>query len=335
MAQTPLPQDEPEWFRQSALNVSSTHRPDPVHTVWQLPRFRLGTRRYRGRVDHALVFVTGKGEYESFLPPDRPTSVRRYVALYEVDTDPHSFELRAMLPSDIDSHEFEVTADVTWRVAAPDRFVRSQERDVPGLLTRRLLPHMREASRQHPIADSARAERTVQEAVDQATCDGEGLHVICTVRLRRDAVERTHQERLRTARHETEAADPEHELSVLRQQHEAQLRAAKVKFYEDQLAKGGTAALALHLADHPDDTRLVLDHLDARRKELSETQRHLIDQVLEHRALEDYLLEEPRKLTADRMTAILKASPESEDSPATHPELPPSAPTEARPEPEA
>lgn len=305
--------DVPDWFRQSAHTLHSVRAKDPVRTVWQLPRLRLGSRRYTGRIDHALVCVTRKGSYDTFLPPARPASVRRYVAVYEVSTDPHTFQLEAALPSDVDSHEFEVIADITWRVVEPALFVQSQERDVPGLLTRALLPVMRAAGRSYPIAASADAEQAVQRAVNTATPIGaaEGLHVTCVVRLRRDVVERSHQERLRTARHEVEAARPEHQAAILRQQHEAQLTAERIAFYEGCLARGDTAALALHLTRHPDDTQHVLEHLRTERAALTEAQLHLIDQVLgheEHKGLEDYQLEEPHRLMAERMTAILKAS---------------------------
>lgn len=312
---------EPDWFQESAYSLEHIRRADPVHTVWQLPRLRLGARRFTGRIDHALVCVTRRGAYETFLPPQRPTTVRRYVALYEVSTLPHAFQLRAVLPSDVDSHEFEVTADIDWRVADPARFVASQERDVPGLLSRELLPVMRAASRRHAIAASAQAEHAVQQSVNQAAPVGgdQGLQVTCTVRLRRDAAERTHQERLRTARHEAEAAVPEHEVSLLRQQQEAVVRAEKIKFYEHHLAKGDAAALALHLTEHPDDTRLILDRLRAEQSELTQTQLHLIDQVLEGKGLESYQLEEPHRLIAERMTAILNGAATADDEPSSLP----------------
>jgi len=324
-----------DWFRQQPQQPGPPHSDaDPVRTVWQLPRFRLGSRRFTGRIDHALVCVTRKGAYETFLPPKRPTTVRRYVALYEVDTDPHAFQLNVPLPSLVDSFEFEVTADVTWRVVDPEWFVRSQERDVPGLVTRALLPLMRQASRFHPIEASAEAEQAVRHKVDSALPLGktQGLQVACSIRLRRDATERSHQARLRTARHEVEAARPEHDVSLLHEGYEAERRAKQIKFYESTLARGGTAALALHLATHPDETKLVLDHLQADQNKLLDTQVDLINTAVESKRLEDYQLEEPHRLIAERMTAILRATDPSNDEPEpAYPELP----SEHRPEPDA
>ncbi|MFF5959141.1 hypothetical protein [Streptomyces luteogriseus] len=318
-------QEQLDWFRQQPAHPAVPHTDaDPVRTVWQLPRFYLGGRRFTGRIDHALVCVTRKGAYETFLPPDRPTSVRRYIAVYEVDTDPHAFQLNVPVPSEVDSFEFEVTADIGWRVAGPARFVRSQERDVPALLTRELLPLLRDSGRRHPIDASAEAERAVQQAVRGATSLGEvqGLSVTCSIRLRRDATERFHQARLRTAQHEVEAAKPEHEATLLRERYEAERRAEQIRFYELTLARGGTAALALHLAAHPDETPLVLEHLQAGQNRLLDTQVSLINQALEDKHLEDYQLDEPRKLVAERMKAILRTT-----DPSTPPEPDPGSGT--------
>lgn len=306
--------DEPDRSTEERLPPPTPFY-DPVLRVRQLPRLRLGGRRYVGRIDNALVCVTHKGAYETFPPPARPTSVRRYVALYEVDTDPHSFRLQDHLPSRVDSFEFEAVAEITWRVTDPALFITSQERDVPGLLARELVPLMRKASRRFAITESPLAEQAVQQALDDTAPIGgdQGLRATVTVRLRLDATERTHQERLRTARHEAEAAPPEHAVSIQRQQLEAGIRAEKIKFYEDCLARGDTAALALHLTAHPDDTRLVLQRLGEERKVLIETQRHLIDRVLDKEGLESYQLQEPRELTARWMTTVLKSGTTPED----------------------
>lgn len=334
----PQQPDELDWFRQPPPSPAPTRTfEDPVRTVWQLPRFHIGRRRFMGRIDYALVCVTRTGLYETFPPPARPASTRRYVALYEVDTDPHAFQLNVLLPSKVDSFEFEATADLTWRVMDAERFVRSQERDVPGLVTRRVLPVLRAASRGYPIDESAAAERAVQQVVNDTSWLGEdlGLRTACSVRLRRDASERNHQARLRTARHDAEAVEPEHKAAVLQQTYEASRTAEKIRFYEHHLERGGIAALALHLSVHPDDTQLVLGHLRDEQAKLVETQLHLIDRALDSKRLEDHHLDEPHQLIADRMTAILGATDPAVKSPpypVTQPPASESAPPAATPE---
>jgi hypothetical protein len=325
--------DDLDWLRQRAHSPALTVE-DPVRTVWQLPRFRLGRHRFTGRVDHALVCVTRNGSYETFSPPHRPASVRRYVALYEVDTDPQAFQLTAPLPSQVDSFEFEATADIAWRVVNPALFVRSQERDVPGLLTRKVLPVLRAAGRGYPIEASAAAEQAVQHAVNGASWLGEeqGLRMSCSVRLRRDETERHHQARLRTARHEAAAAQPEHEASARRQAYEADRLGERIRFYERHLSQGDFAALAMHLAVHPEDTQAVLGHLRDGQAELVKNQLHLIDQALDSKRLEDHHLDEPHQLIAERMTAILRAVSPSERPPRHTPPATEAAPSRAIPE---
>ncbi|MEV0485544.1 hypothetical protein AB0I69_33680 [Streptomyces sp. NPDC050508] len=316
-----------DWFRQRPEPPVPGHDDaDPVLFVWQLSRFRLRSHRYTGTIHHALVLATRKGSYRAFLPPERPTSLRGCAALYEVDTDTHAFRLDVPLPSREDAFEFEATADITWRVVQPDLFVASQERDVPGLVTRRLLPVLRAASRSHPIEESAAAEEAARRAVEAASpvAAAAGLKVTCFVRLRRDASERSHQARLRTARHEREAAEPEHQAATLRDRYETARLAERIEFYDAQLAKGGTVALALHLTAHPEDTQAVLEHLRSEEAELVKNQLHLIDQVLEGKGLEDYQLERPHQLIAERMAAILhaKETPPAAEPPPSYGELP-------------
>jgi len=320
---TQPPQEQLDWFRQRPHPREDA---DPVRTVRQLSRLRLGGRRFAGDLQNALVLVTRKGTYRRFMPPERPTSLWSYVALYEVSTDLHAFQLTVPLPSQVDSFEFEATADVTWRVVVPELFVQSQQRDVPGLVTRRLLPVLRAASRAYPIEASAGAENAVQRAVDAESSLGvdEGLVVTCSVRLRRDTVERLHQGRLRTARHEAEAAEPEHEAARRREEYAAARTTAKLRFYEAHLARGGTAAVALHLAVHPEDTALILQHLHTEQAKLVENQLHLIDRALDSKRLEDHQLDVPHKVVAERMTAVLRATgtPAGAELPPTYPESP-------------
>ena len=314
-----------DWFRQEPGRAAADDIADPVRTVWQLPRFRLGSRRFTGRIDCALVCVTRTAEYETFMPPARPASVRRYVTLYEVDTDPHSFRLDVLLPSLDDSFEFEAAIDVTWRVTGPDLFVQSQERDAPGFLSRALLPVMRSSTRAHPIDASADAEQSVQQALNSSPVgEREGIRVTCSIRLRRDVTERFHRARLRSARHEAEAAGPEHHAALQRDEYEAMRKANRIKFYEDCLARGGVAALALHLAVHQEDTQLVLSRLGDEQAKLVQTQLHLIDRALDGKRLEDHLLEVPHQLAAERMSDFLSGPSVADEVSAPHEqELPP------------
>ncbi len=323
---------QPEWQQQADRGSPLT---DPVITVRQLSRFdSIGGRRAAGRFDHALVFVTGQGGYDAYVPPLRPSRAevvaRRYTAVYEVDTGIHPVQLIQTLPSRGDAFHFEATVDLTWQVAAPDRVVASGLRDVPATLTPRVQQRMRAASRRFAIEDSAAAETAVQDALDAVPlADTEGLEVICSVRLGLDEAARAHQERLRAIRYDTAAAVPEHEYQQLRLRQEQELLAKKAEFYRYHLDQGGVAQWALQLAQHPDDLPRALESLRADQVELLRNKIHLFDRMVENKQLEQYQLEEPaqlvlstvRELLAQQQTGLLPPSAPAAPLPAGQVEL--------------
>ncbi|MFI1175640.1 hypothetical protein [Streptomyces melanogenes] len=181
---------------------------DPVITVRQLSRFEFA-RRSLTRIDHALVFSTPKGSYDTYLPPVRPTraeaAAKRYTAVYEVDMGVHPVQAEFKLPSDNDAFEFGVVLDLSWQVAEPGRFVASGHRNVPRLLLGELEETARPVARRFAIADSAAAEQTILAAVTASGPLGShaGLNVTWTVRLRRDQENIDHQLRLQAIHHDT------------------------------------------------------------------------------------------------------------------------------------
>lgn len=195
---------------------------------------------------------------------------------------------------------------------------------------------MRKTSRCFPIQASAQAERAVQHEVDESIpilAKDSGLRVTCAVQLRRDAAERALQERLRTAQHETQAAMPEHHLELLRlenelarQKYQQQVIAEKIDFYQAQLARGGVQALALHLAEHPDDTRLVVDNLRADDSALVDRQSQLIGRMLQDDAFEEYQLDETRQLMLQRIKEFMVERPTTASGPLPPPADPPPHP---------
>ncbi|MFK0114924.1 PE-PGRS family protein [Streptomyces sp. NPDC090994] len=262
---------QPEW--QQDVDRHSTLK-DPVITVRPISRFDYTGRRPVMAIDHALVFATKDGAYDPYIPPHRPSrtdaATRRYVSVYEVDMGSHPVRAELELPSDDDAFPFTVTAELTWRVTDPEAYVRSGERDVPARLTRELQQLARPVSRRFSVEDSAAAEEAVQKTADSnGFAAGTGLAVDCVVRLRPDEDALEHRRRQRSLRYESEMLDPEHELQLrrarqqyeleaLHQQQQQQLVAEKINFYRYHLQHGGVGAWALHLAQHPGDTQLVI-----------------------------------------------------------------------------
>ncbi|MFD6434029.1 hypothetical protein [Streptomyces venezuelae] len=291
--------DEPDdLLSPAAQSGRPTRLVDPVLAVRQLSRYEIPGRRYLGRADCALVVAGAGDSYETYLPPRRPTSLRGRTAVYEVDLGVHPLRLCTRLPSDIDSFEFDATFDLTWQVTDPECFVISQERDIPALLNRVLHRLLRPVTRGFPISSSARAEVSVQQLLDASGDHAarQGLRLGGTARLRRDPGERAQQSRLRAARYNAAAALSEHEVELLRLEQQQQLKARKIEFYRHHLARGGLGALLLHLAEHAQDTHLVVENLRADERRAIENQLGLIDRVLPAGALEKYQLEEPQQL---------------------------------------
>ncbi|MFF2185692.1 hypothetical protein [Streptomyces sp. NPDC058155] len=301
--------------------VRPTGLKDPVRTVRQLSRFEYARRKPQTLVDHALVLVTARGAYDVFKPPRRPSrsdiAGRRHIALYEVDVALHHISLALPLPSAVDAFQFEAVADLTWQVQDPASVIACGVRDVPALLGPRVSQILRQASRLHQIHAVRDAEVAVQQFVHTSPplAEAEGLRVGCTVRLHTDEGERSQSERLRLARHEAVAAPPEHRVRMegLRrdleaQEYERKLTAEKIAFYEHHLAKGGFAALVIHLVQHPEDTALVVENLRKDHSELVANQLHLVDQILSEHGLEGYQMDGPKRHVVETINRVLTDS---------------------------
>jgi hypothetical protein len=306
---------QPEWQQNADRHTALI---DPVLTVRPIARFDYTVRRAVTAIDHALVFVTVKGSYDVYMPPNRPSradaATRRYTSVYEVDMGSHPVQLAMEVPSDDDAFSFGATADLTWRVADPIAYVASGERDVPTRLTRELHQLARPVSRGFSIEDSPAAERAVQQAVETGGfAAGIGLAVTCVVRLRLDDEAIAHRRRQRSLRYESDMLDPEHEfrlrlahqqheLEVLRQRQDHNLITEKINFYQYHLQNGGVAAWALHLAQHPEDTRMVIGSIE--KDQLSAIRGQL--QVIAGDTLEDFQKAESARSTLRAVDELIQ-----------------------------
>ncbi|MEV6074176.1 hypothetical protein AB0L80_03525 [Streptomyces sp. NPDC052069] len=193
----------PEWEQAADRH---TRLADPVLTVRQLSRFGFA-RKSLTRIDHALVFSTPDGSYDTFLPPVRPTRAeaagKRYTAVYEVDMGVHPVHAELVLPSDNDAFEFGLSVELSWQVHDPALFVASGYRDVPRLLLGELEQAARPVTRRFPVDRSADAEQEMLRAVHAwgPLGTGAGLGTTWTARLRRDRENIGHQRRIQAIDH--------------------------------------------------------------------------------------------------------------------------------------
>ncbi|MEV0735989.1 hypothetical protein AB0I51_08460 [Streptomyces sp. NPDC050549] len=345
---------QPEWQQPADRHTEIV---DPVLTVRQLSRFEFNLKSYV-RIDHALVFATGKGGYVAYLPPQRPTrgdiAANRYTAVYEVDMGVHPHTCDLTLPSDNDAFEFTAAVDLSWQVLDPVRFVASGHRNVPGLLLGELQQAARPVTRRFAIADSASAEVELLERMNLLGPLGApaGLQVTWTLRLKRDeaniehelrkqAIEHSADEQIRAAQRGMDI-DVEvdrryrqsdslqldramqygtHQQELLLQQQRWQhaqallagqqqlelqrLEAQKIEFYQFHLQQGGVHQWALHLAQHPEDSHMVMNSMREDQLRMIQAQMELVQQLLNGDTAENWELEGPKQLALRTVNDIL------------------------------
>ncbi|OKK05934.1 hypothetical protein AMK26_07500 [Streptomyces sp. CB03234] len=84
-----------------------------------------------------------------------------------------------------------------------------------------------------------------------------------------------------------------------------QIEAQKIAFYQWHLQQGGVQAWALHLAQHPEDSRLVMESMREDQLRLIQAQMDLVGQLLGSEGAENYELEGPKQLALRAVSDIL------------------------------
>ncbi|MGW1258063.1 hypothetical protein ACWD5Q_23480 [Streptomyces sp. NPDC002513] len=100
----------------------------------------------------------------------------------------------------------------------------------------------------------------------------------------------------------------QHQLALQQGQQELELQkieAQKIAFYQWHLQQGGVHAWALHLAQHPEDSRLVMSSMREDQLRMIQAQMELVGQLLNGDAAEGYELEGPKQLALRTVNDIL------------------------------
>jgi hypothetical protein len=169
-----------------------------------------------------------------------------YRSAYYIDTAEHLLYLDAQLPSSDPGFVFQAHLTYRCRVTDAADVARRQIRDMRSLVAPRLVATMRGASRRLDIAESSRAEEAIEEALRSVSCDPAVEISGCGIEL---------------PVHADEAASSGRSF---RETHrETRLTEMKVGPMRELLAGGNPALLALHLANHPDDTGPVMEMIVA------------------------------------------------------------------------
>ncbi|MFE2288456.1 hypothetical protein ACFXDJ_30360 [Streptomyces sp. NPDC059443] len=351
----------PDWEQHADRHTTLI---DPVLTVHQLGGLLGGGsfRRLQTRIVHALVFSTSKGGYVAYPPPQRPGSTRGYTAVYEVDMGVHPLTAELRLPSDNDAYEFEAVLDIAWQVVDPALFVSSQHRDVPRLLLGELERAARPVARGFAIADSAAAESELLSALPPSGSLGRvaGISAAWSISLRRDQDNIEHQRRMQAIAHasregtyaeqvameydaqldqrvraqDTLAAGralaygvQQHELAIQTSRQQAELQrvdAEKIEFYAWHLQQGGVHQWALHLAQHPEDSQLVIRTMREDQLQKIRDEMDLVARVLGGTDARSHEMEEPKRLALSYLKDMLNQRlPGVPQDPRQQPGLPP------------
>ncbi|MFI5687805.1 hypothetical protein [Streptomyces sp. NPDC051636] len=100
----------------------------------------------------------------------------------------------------------------------------------------------------------------------------------------------------------------QHQQALLAGQQQLELQrleAEKINFYQYHLQQGGVHAWALHLAQHPEDSRLVMNSMREDQLRMIQAQMELVKQLLNGDAAENWELEGPKQLALRTVNDIL------------------------------
>ncbi|KES08085.1 hypothetical protein BU52_06555 [Streptomyces toyocaensis] len=84
-----------------------------------------------------------------------------------------------------------------------------------------------------------------------------------------------------------------------------QIEAEKIAFYQWHLSQGGVQAWALHLAQHPEDSRLVMTSMREDQLRMIQAQMELVKELLGSEGAERFELEGPKQLALRTVSDIL------------------------------
>ncbi|GAB2331705.1 hypothetical protein [Streptomyces variabilis] len=118
-----------------------------------------------------------------------------------------------------------------------------------------------------------------------------------------------------------------------------QIEAKKIEFYQWHLSQGGVQAWALHLAQHPEDSHLVMSSLREDQLRMIQAQMELVKELLGAEGAEKFELEGPKQLALRTVSDILNQrlpgvpqnppllpSPDGPGTDGTPPTAPPESP---------
>jgi hypothetical protein len=223
------------------------------------------------------------------VPPFGRASIRdahRYKNWYLVDVRRRHDTISASVPSRYDAMRFQLEADVTWGVTAPEVIVTYALEDVLETVKSRLLESFWQVTRTYDIDDCNTAERELQDTQlrGRLVLD-EGITVFkVVVRLHID--EHTAEFQQKTRGLERDLVTDRQNVELERQRIEA-LR---------QTARGEDELLFLFLTRNPEQVGEVLRMIAQRREMTQKAQMALFDRMVDQGFIQEADIENMRGL---------------------------------------
>ncbi|MFF7602850.1 hypothetical protein [Streptomyces mirabilis] len=198
--------------------------------------------------------------------------------MYEIDLGIHLIQERITLPSADDAFHFDGFVEMAWQVIDPVRYVTSGIRDVPQQLLSELQHVARPITRRIPIEGGGDAEIELQRAMSTSDPLGEnaGLRVSWNVKV-------IQEERSLQLSEMAKESISQFERGMLREKQQADdrhIEIQKVAFYQYQLDNRGVIPWVHHLAQHPEDSQLIMDTLRQDQREIVRRKLSQIAKVL-------------------------------------------------------
>ena len=229
------------------------------------------------RAHVAVVLVHKKGNHEVLWPHNRHRhrSFHRPRTVYEVDLGLHHTTIETELPSKGDAFTFNAAITIQWRVIDPSAVTAHRVTDIKDIVSSHLLRQLRSIARKFDITESAEAEDEINEQtgsraivdaghnhVGESLPDEEdnnyigteyGLWVRSIVQLTLDEPTIEHVAKIKKLSRALEEEKAEHELRMLREEHENRIRQDRMDIYRKIIAAGDFERFALQVANNPDD----------------------------------------------------------------------------------
>jgi hypothetical protein len=226
------------------------------------------------------IILVGRTREDRYEPVRRFGMFSPYRLIFGVDVSDHHDDVQDHLPSDGDVFEFKLRLVLDWSVTNAVKVVARGIDDGLALCKDHLVDQMRDITRGFPIEASADAEAAIRRALGNGPVElPEGLTIH---RLRPQL---TVDEATRNAGHAITEAHSKGKTLDIQQKYE--LRRKEGALEAIQSAVRDYDPIAVHLAEHPDRTKDLVDTVQTNERESQDRRDALINALVRQELIQD------------------------------------------------